>query len=76
MTYIDHKGHRYAGRSIDTIARRVWGRTAYVKVSPDPSSIYKDRRKAQILRTNKFGTHVLAEVLVPNDAVDWWKREK
>lgn len=65
MSKIMYNGTAYTGRTADSIARRVWGRTASVLLSPDPNSrVGEDGRQAQIIRTDKYGTHVLAQVVV------------
>jgi len=73
MAIINHNGEIYTGRTIESIARRIWGRTASVEISPDPNNRSETPNRdivfaqAMITRTDKYGTHVLAEVTVyPN----------
>lgn len=62
---IVHNGTVHTGSRVDTVARRVWGRKVEVRLSADPNNrVGDDGHQAQITRTDKFGTHVLAQVVV------------
>jgi hypothetical protein len=51
------RGNTYAGRSADTIARRLFGRSAEARPHGDPNN----RGQGYITRTDRHGTHVLAD---------------
>ena len=64
---ITHNGTRYEGKTAQSIARRVWGRTAEVRISPDPNNRWPGTMQAVICRTDRHGTHVLAQVVVRSE---------
>lgn len=51
----------YTGRTPESVVRRVWGRKAYLQYATDPNA---PRGQAMVLRDDKLGTHVLANVMV------------
>ena len=51
------RGRNYRGRNPGTIARRLFGRSAQARPSADPNN----RGQGMITRTNRHGTHVLAD---------------
>ena len=55
----------YRGRSPESIVRRIWGRTAelqaFTRVEALPMT---ECYMAEVTRRNKYGTHVLAHVVV------------
>ncbi|HWP62822.1 MAG TPA: hypothetical protein VNO86_05070 [Candidatus Binatia bacterium] len=63
------RGEVHRGRSVDAIVRRVWGRRAYVRWSPAPENPYD-----LVVQTDRYGTHVLAEVIVEGPERDAGRR--
>lgn len=51
------RGGTFGGHTADTIARRLFGRSACAIPSPDPAN----RGQGMIVRTDRYGTHVLAD---------------
>lgn len=68
MATIIERGEFYTGATAESIARRIWGRKAEVLRSPDPNCKWGKEIEALIVRQDKYGTHVLARVVVRDDA--------
>lgn len=58
-----HDQARYTGHTAGSIVRRVWGRAAKLNFSPDQNN----RNAGMVVRTDRYGTHVLANVVVWED---------
>lgn len=65
--WIVHNGQRHDGQTWDSIARRVWGRDAEVRLSADPSNRVPGAAQAMVTRTDRHGTHVLASVVLHSE---------
>lgn len=52
-----HAGE-HRGQSPESIARRIYGRSARVRYSPDPNNPHD-----MVVRVDRFGTHVLASII-------------
>lgn len=61
-----NEGSLYTGKSADSIARRVWGRTAEVIPSADPNDRLGDGDAVMgmVVKRRKGQTHVLAHVVI------------
>jgi hypothetical protein len=57
-------GEEYRGRSPESIARRVWGRDTTVHYSSDPECPWQ----AEVVYTDRYGTHIAAVLHVDADA--------
>jgi len=65
MASIVHKGIEYKGRTPESIARRIWGRSVTVEYSGDSAPLGENVREAEITRRNRYGSSdVLARVAV------------
>jgi hypothetical protein len=57
-------GTKHTGKTPESIARRVWGKSAEVRRSADPNEHYDGCCLGLVTKTNKYGTHVLARVVI------------
>jgi hypothetical protein len=64
MASITHRGERYEGKTPGSIARRVWGRNAIVRPTNDPNCRWDGAYQGMITRTDRHGTHILANNVV------------
>ncbi|MEV7814234.1 hypothetical protein AB0P05_26440 [Streptomyces flaveolus] len=63
-------GTTYYGRAPETIARRVWGRSAEVRERRH-DRVGDDGYFGMVVKRDRYGTHVLADVVIrPEDAAD------
>ena len=57
MVELVSQGRRYRGRTVESTVRRLFGRSARVEWSADPSS----PRQVMVVREDRYGIHVLSE---------------
>ena len=57
MVELVSQGRRYRGRTVESVARRLFGRTARVEWSADPSN----PQQVMVVREDRYGIHVLGE---------------